>query len=129
MIAHAALARSVSSSTNGDVSIGTRPAAMTKSAEAELKNSDKMRDDYDLSVCLLGPPKLASRFAYELRLLDEVGFAYRGPMLSATVEREQFWAQVTTGAVFIFLYWKLYSFTVSGISSAYSQPGGSWQRL
>ena len=39
MIAHAALARSVSSSTNGDVSIGTRPAAMTKSAEAELKNS------------------------------------------------------------------------------------------
>ena len=60
-----------------------------------MRTKDKMRDDYDLSVCLLGPPKLATKFAYELRLVDEVGFAYRGPMLSATVEREQFWAQVT----------------------------------
>ena len=66
------------------------------------RNKDKMRDDHELSVCLLGPPKLATRFAYELRLLDEVGFAYRGPMLSATVEREQFWAQVTTGIVRIY---------------------------
>ena len=59
-----------------------------------MKNSDKMRDDYDISVALLGSPKLATNFGYELRLLDEAGFAYRGPMLSVAVERSQFWTQV-----------------------------------
>ena len=89
-----------------------------------MRNKDKMRDDQDLSVCLLGPPKLATRFAYELRLLDEVGFAYRGPMLSATVEREQFWTQVRRER-----YIGILQLFVSGISSAYSQLGGSRQLL
>ena len=69
-----------------------------------MKGSDKMRDDYDLSVALLGPPRQAARFGYELRLFDETGFAYRGPLLSAAVETDTFWTQVTrytrTGGTF-----------------------------
>ena len=54
-----------------------------------------MRDEYELSCCLLGPPNLATKFGYELRLFgDDTGFAYRGPMLSAAVERRKFWSQV-----------------------------------
>ena len=59
-----------------------------------MRSSDKMRDDYDLSLALLGPPKLAASFGYELRLFDGAGFAYKGPMLSVAVERSQFWTQV-----------------------------------
>ena len=84
-----------------------------------------MRDDYDISCCLLGPPKLASKFGYELRLFDDTGFAYRGPMLSAAVERSKFWTQVRLKRgeereMFIL---------ISGISSAYSELGSPRQLL
>ena len=36
----------------------------------------------------------AARYGYELRLFDEAGFAYRGPLLSVTVEPSKFWSQV-----------------------------------
>ena len=78
-----------------------------------LRNSEKLRDDYDLAVAIIGPPQLANRshligfrdihlsiyvtyfrYSYELRLFDEAGFAYRGPMLSAATPFNQFWTQV-----------------------------------
>ena len=59
-----------------------------------VKHSDKIRDDYDISVTMLAPPQVAAKYGYELRLFDEVGFAYRGPMLSAAVSQNQFWTQV-----------------------------------
>ena len=61
-----------------------------------IKDSEKMQENYDLSVAALGPPQMASKFSYELRLFDEVGFAYRGPMLSAATPTNQFWTQVNT---------------------------------
>ena len=61
-----------------------------------IKDSEKMQENYDLSVAALGPPQMASKFSYELRLFDEVGFAYRGPMLSAATPTNQFWTQVST---------------------------------
>ena len=45
------------------------------------------------------PSQEASHYGYELRLFDEAGFAYRGPLLSVTVEASKFWSQV-----FCFLY-------------------------
>ena len=39
--------------------------------------------------------KVADRYGYELRLFDEAGFAYLGPMLSVVVKRDQFWTQVS----------------------------------
>ena len=38
--------------------------------------------------------QVADRYGYELRLFDEAGFAYRGPMLSIGVKKELFWNQV-----------------------------------
>ena len=61
-----------------------------------IKDSEKMQENYGLSVAALGPPQMASKFSYELRLFDEVGFAYRGPMLSAATPTNQFWTQVNT---------------------------------
>ena len=67
-----------------------------------------MSDQYELSCCLLGPPNLATKFGYELRLLgDDTGFAYRGPLLSAAVERSKFWTQVRRREEGVPLYYTL----------------------
>ena len=44
---------------------------------------------------MVAPPQQADKFGYELRLFDEAGFAYRGPLLSAAVRQEHFWSQVS----------------------------------
>ena len=43
---------------------------------------------------MLGPPQLATKYGYELRLFDDAGYAYRGPMLSVVTPSAQFWDQV-----------------------------------
>ena len=37
-----------------------------------------------------------NRFGYELRLFDQAGYAYRGPMLSAATPADKFWTQVAS---------------------------------
>ena len=58
-----------------------------------LRCSGKMTDKYDIAVVLLGSPSKASNFGYEIRLFDDAGFAYRGPMLSVVTPPSSFWEQ------------------------------------
>ena len=60
------------------------------------KTIERFREDYDIAVAMVAPPQTAARFGYELRLFDEAGFAYRGPLLSVAVPRESFWTQVNS---------------------------------
>ena len=59
-----------------------------------LHTDERFRDDYNIAVAMVAPPHVADRYGYELRLFDEAGFAYRGPMLSVVVQRDVFWTQV-----------------------------------
>ena len=59
-----------------------------------LHTVERFRDDYNIAVAMVAPPHVADRYGYELRIFDEAGFAYRGPMLSVVVQRETFWKQV-----------------------------------
>ena len=78
-----------------------------------LRTAERFREDYDIAVAMLAPPQVAARYGYELRVFDEAGFAYRGPMLSAVVKREQFWTQVS-------FFDEAFMAAFSGILSAYS---------
>ena len=60
-----------------------------------LRTAERFREDYDIAVAMLASPQVADRYGYELRLFDEAGFAYRGPMLSVVVKKELFWTQVS----------------------------------
>ena len=69
-----------------------------------LHTAERFQDDYNIAVAMVAPPQVADRYGYELRLFDEAGFAYRGPMQSVVVRREEFWSQVSRySRVFIFL--------------------------
>ena len=59
-----------------------------------LHTVERFRDDYNIAVAMVAPPQVADRYGYELRIFDEAGFAYRGPMLSVVIQRDQFWKQV-----------------------------------
>ena len=80
-----------------------------------LRTAERFREDYDSAVAMLASPHVAARYGYELRLFDEAGFAYRGPMLSVVVKREQFWTQVS-----LYFEYEAIMTAFSGISSAYS---------
>ena len=81
-----------------------------------LRTAERFREDYDIAVAMLAPPQVAARYGYELRVFDEAGFAYRGPMLSVVVKREQFWTQVC-----YYFEYEAFMAAFSGISSAYSK--------
>ena len=84
----------------------------------------------------------AARYGYELRLFDEAGFAYRGPLLSVTVESSKFWAQVSTTRqpptcleVLLFVIMRFVQnvlnshFYPTGSSSPRPKLGRTWQLL
>ena len=62
-----------------------------------LQPAERFQDDYNIAVAMVATLTLhtADRYGYELRLFDEAGFAYRGPLLSVVVRRELFWTQVS----------------------------------
>ena len=60
-----------------------------------LHTAERFQDDYNIAVAMVAPPQVADRYGYELRLFDEAGFAYRGPMQSVVVKRDEFWSQVS----------------------------------
>ena len=59
-----------------------------------LQPAERFQDDYNIAGAMVAPPHTADRYGYELRLCDEAGFAYRGPLLSVVVKRELFWTMV-----------------------------------
>ena len=81
-----------------------------------LRTAERFREDYDIAVAMLAPPQVAARYGYELRVFDEAGFAYRGPLLSVVVKREQFWTQVC-----YYFEYEAFMAAFSVISSAYSK--------
>ena len=70
--------------------------------------------------------KEAARYGYELRLFDEAGFAYRGPLLSVTVETSKFWSQVFWFILTIVSRWLLRLYC-TGSPSPCAQLGRTWQ--
>ena len=65
-----------------------------------------------------------NRFGYELRLYDQAGYAYRGPMLSAATPAEKFWSQVASLTTVPTL-----NIAFAGVSFTYPQFRGSWKFL